>query len=37
MSDAENVGYGRPPKTTRWRTGQSGNPNGRPKSKSEMV
>ena len=37
MSDAENVGYASPPKTTRWRKGQSGNPNGRPKSKSEMM
>ena len=37
MSDAENVGFGRPPKTTGWRKGQSGNPNGRPKSKSEMM
>jgi hypothetical protein len=37
MSDVENVGFGRPPKTTRWQKGQSGNPNGRPKSKSEMM
>jgi hypothetical protein len=25
------VGKGRPPKATRWQSGQSGNPNGRPK------
>src|SRR4051812_4337181 len=25
------VGYGRPPKATRFRKGQSGNPRGRPK------
>lgn len=37
MSDTEKVGFGCPPKTTRWRKGQSGNPKGRPKSKSEMV
>jgi Family of unknown function (DUF5681) len=28
MSDR--VGYGKPPQTTRFRTGQSGNPKGRP-------
>ena len=27
------VGHGRPPKETRWKKGQSGNPKGRPKSK----
>ena len=37
MSDEESVGFGCPPKTTRWPKGQSGNPKGRPKSKSEMV
>jgi len=25
------VGYGKPPKATRWKKGQSGNPRGRPK------
>jgi len=29
--DHESVGYGRPPKATRFRKGQSGNPRGRPK------
>lgn len=26
------VGYRKPPKATRWKKGQSGNPNGRPKN-----
>ena len=26
------VGWGRPPKSTRWRQGQSGNPKGRPRA-----
>lgn len=25
------VGYGKPPKHSRWKKGQSGNPRGRPK------
>jgi hypothetical protein len=29
-----NVGYGKPPATTRFRPGQSGNPSGRPKGSS---
>lgn len=37
MSDTEKVGLGRPLKTTRWRKGRSGNPKGRPKSKSEKM
>lgn len=28
----EAVGKGKPPKSTRWKPGQSGNPRGRPKS-----
>jgi len=33
MSDDEKyeVGYGKPPKSSRWKKGQSGNPKGRPK------
>lgn len=27
----ETIGYGRPPRHTRWKKGQSGNPSGRPK------
>ena len=29
--DDDKVGYGRPPKATRFKKGQSGNPSGRPK------
>lgn len=29
--EEEKVGYGRPPANTRFKLGQSGNPNGRPK------
>jgi hypothetical protein len=29
----DQVGFGKPPKKTRFRKGQSGNPNGRPKGK----
>ena len=31
MADEDAVGYGQPPKSTRFRPGQSGNPKGRPK------
>ena len=31
MSDDYEVGYGKPPKATRFKKGKSGNPNGRPK------
>lgn len=30
-TDPDEVGYGKPPKHTRFRPGQSGNPKGRPK------
>jgi hypothetical protein len=29
--DDDAVGYGRPPRQSRWKKGQSGNPSGRPK------
>ena len=31
MSDDYEVGYGKPPKDSQFKPGQSGNPNGRPK------
>jgi len=34
--DEYEVGYGKPPKATRFRPGQSGNPNGRPKGKKNV-
>lgn len=33
----EDIGYGRPPKWTRFRKGQSGNPRGRPKTKPPVA
>ena len=33
MTRDYDVGYGRPPKRTRFKPGQSGNPSGRPKKK----
>jgi ribosomal protein L31E len=37
-SDGDAVGYGRPPKNTRWKRGQSGNPRKvRPKQDENMV
>ena len=33
----ERVGYGRPPTTTRFRPGQSGNPRGRPKGARNLA
>lgn len=38
MSSSNNgVGYGRPPVSTRFKPGQSGNPKGRPKGSKNML
>src|ERR1700730_13957132 len=35
--DHEKVGYGRPPRGTRWRKGQSGNPRKKPKLTETVI
>ncbi len=37
MSGQEEIGYGKPPRVTRFRKGQSGNPRGRPKNRHREV
>jgi hypothetical protein len=37
MSDDYSVGYGKPPKPTRFKPGQSGNPKGRPKGTKNLA
>lgn len=36
MNQDEDVGYGRPPKRTQFKPGQSGNPRGRPKGAKNL-
>lgn len=37
MSEGYDVGYGKPPKKTRWEKGISGNKKGRPRTKSDTI
>lgn len=36
QSKSYTVGYGKPPRGTRWKPGQSGNPRGRPKGSTSL-
>ena len=37
MSDDDDVGFGKPPASTRFRKGQSGNPKGRPRGRKKQL
>lgn len=37
VSDEESVGYGKPPRSTRFKKGQSGNSKGRPKNRHREI
>ncbi len=37
MANDYNVGFGKPPKASQWQKGQSGNPKGRSKTRSDML
>lgn len=37
MPDPYNIGYGKPPESSRWQKGQSGNPKGRPKTRADHL
>ena len=37
MSNDNKIGFRKPPKSAQWKKGQSGNPKGRPKQKSDFI
>lgn len=37
MPDNYDIGFGKPPKASQWKKGQLGNPNGRPKTRIDLV